>query len=85
MKKQAGHTQARSGYGIILSDSDTDMEGDDTAPIPAPPMIPVPRAAANRSGTGRHRRGRADGTDWESEAAELAEEEASLDVSCHFC
>ena len=102
LKKQTGRSQqARSGHGIILSDSDsdTDMEGSGRAPSPARTRVPSLRAAASRSSTGRHRQGRAgtgragqsshgqgraNDTDWESEAAELAEEEATLDVSLTF-
>ena len=95
MKKQAGRSQqARSGHGIILSDSDsdTDMGGSDRALSPAHSRVPSRRAASTirhrqgRAGTGRagqrsHSQGRADDVDWETEAAELAEEEATLDVS----
>ena len=101
MRRQNGCTQARSGHGIILSDSDsdTDMEGSGRAPSPANSRAPSLRAAASRSATGRHRQGRAvtgragqsshgqgraNDKDWESEAAELAEEEATLDVSLTF-
>ncbi|KAL3150462.1 hypothetical protein ABBQ32_000288 [Trebouxia sp. C0010 RCD-2024] len=92
-KKHASHTQARSRHGIILSDSDSDThmeidrEGCDGPSIPAPHKAPGLRAAASRASTGRRRRARADAMknraddmDWESEAAELAEEEASLDA-----
>lgn len=100
MKKQAGRKQqARSGHGIILSDSDsdsdTDMGGSDRALRPAHSRAPSLRAAPTirhrqgRAGTGRagqrsHSQGRADDMDWETEAAELAEEEATLDVSLPF-
>lgn len=95
LKKKAGRNQqARSGHGIILSesDSDTDMGGSDRPLSPAHSRAPSLRAASTirhrqgRAGTGRagqrsHSQGRADDVDWETEAAELAEEEATLDVS----
>lgn len=98
MKKQAGCSQqARSGNGIILSasDSDIDMGGSDRDLSPVHSSAPSLRAAGRystirqrqgRAGTGRagqrsHSQGRAHDMDWETEAAELAEEEATLDVS----
>ena len=85
-KKHTGHTQARSRHGIILSDSDSDAhmdidtEGCDSPSIPDPHTVPSLRASTGRRRRGRadDMQGRADDMDW---AAELAEEEASLDVS----
>lgn len=62
------------------TDMDTDMEGSHAAPQKAFSL----RAAASRASAGRCSRGRADDMDWEIEAAELAEEEASLDVSSYY-
>lgn len=95
LKKQAGHRQqARSGHGILQSDSDSDsdMGESDTTLSPAHSRAPSRRAASTtrhrqgRAGTGgagqrSHSQGRTDDMDWETEAAELAEEEATLDVS----
>lgn len=74
-----GITPARRS-AIILSDSesDTDMEGSSqpTASGTAPGL----RAVTGRHVSGRQQQAVDCEMDWESEAAELAEEEASLEV-----
>lgn len=92
LKKQTGRTQAHCGHRIFLSDSesDTDLEASGRASLrAAPSSSSIGRRRQGRAGTGRagqssHSQSRADDMNWESEAAELAEEEATLDVSLTF-
>lgn len=80
LKRQTASAKAHSGHGIILSDSDsdtdTDMEDSSIPARPAPQQLPSARAPASR-----HRGQRDADLEWEAEAAGLAEDEASLDVS----
>ena len=57
------------------------MQGPSMPSSTGPLKVLSPGAASSRATTGQNRASRGNGMDWEAEAAELAEEEASLDVS----